>query len=243
VVSFAEQLWAIPPSGINCLLSNPDAGRKDRRAMPATTIDPGPAARFAAGFVALFAAHNLADYWSQTYSQATNKARRGDPHENRAGRSAALAHIATYTAISTSAVSAANRVLGLGASPRGIVAGQLISVASHYFSDRRHPLRELAARTGRLQFHDSGVHPATGGALLDQSWHISWLTVATLATATVGGVPAPRGRPTAGARAAGRAGTWGSKPVRATRVAGKQGWPTGRSDGGARGCALGGRRR
>jgi hypothetical protein len=160
VVSFAEQLWAIPPSGINCLLSNPDAGRKDRRAMPATTIDPGPAARFAAGFVALFAAHNLADYWSQTYSQATNKARRGDPHENRAGRSAALAHIATYTAISTSAVSAANRVLGLGASPRGIVAGQLISVASHYFSDRRHPLRELAARTGRLQFHDSGVQLA-----------------------------------------------------------------------------------
>jgi hypothetical protein len=61
----------------------------------------------------------------------------------------------------------------LGATWPGILTGQLISSASHYFADRRYPLRQLAARTGRLEFHDTN----SGGELLDQSWHRCWLAV------------------------------------------------------------------
>jgi len=150
-----------------------------------------PGARFAASFIALLAAHNLADYWAQTTHQAQNKGRHGNPHENAAGRAACLAHVAIYTASSAAAVSTVNKVLCLGASWRGMLAGQLMSSASHYFADRHHTLRALAARTGRLEFHDSGVSPAKGSALLDQSWHLSWLVLSALATATVGAHPAP----------------------------------------------------
>jgi hypothetical protein len=60
--------------------------------------------------------------------------------------------------------------------------GQLISSASHYFADRRYPLRQLAARTGRLEFHDTN----SGSELLDQGWHRCWLAVSALATTIIG---------------------------------------------------------
>ncbi len=139
-------------------------------------------ARFAASYVTLIAAHESADYWAQTRYQAANKGRHGNVHEDAAGRRACLAHVATYTAISSAGVFGVNSGLKLGATWRGMLTGQLISFASHYFADRRYPLRELAARTGRLEFHDT----TTGHASLDQSWHRSWLALAALATTVIG---------------------------------------------------------
>jgi hypothetical protein len=127
----------------------------------------------------MLGAHHIADYWAQTAHQATNKGRHGNVHEAAAGHRACLAHVAIYTVSGTSAVGAVNKILNLDASWRSVLAGQFISAASHYFADRRHTLRALAHRTGRGQFYDSD-----GGPLLDQSWHMTWLVVAALATAT-----------------------------------------------------------
>ncbi|ONI82991.1 hypothetical protein ALI144C_18255 [Actinosynnema sp. ALI-1.44] len=138
------------------------------------------ATRFAASFVALLAAHQIADYWVQTDHQATNKGRHGSRAENAAGRAACVAHVISYSAVSTAAVAGIGRALRLGASWRGILAGQAISAVSHYWADRRFPLRRLAGRIGKLDYHDRG-----GNAMLDQSWHIGWLTLAALATAVV----------------------------------------------------------
>jgi hypothetical protein len=162
--------------------------RSNRGRVEATS----PGARFAACFVALLAAHQLADYWAQTNYQAANKGRHGSPHDNAEGRVACMAHVATYTAVSGATVTGANCLLGLGANWRGVVAGQLISFATHYFADRRFPLRALAARTGKLEFHDAGEGLAKGSAVLDQSWHLGWLAVCALASATIGATRASR---------------------------------------------------
>jgi len=149
--------------------------------MPNAPTRTSPGARFAAGYLILMASHNVADYWAQTTYQATNKGRHGSVHENAKGRRACLAHVATYTAATTAGLVGVNRGLGLGANWRGILVGQVISSTSHYFADRRHTLRALAARTGRLKFYDEG-----GAFALDQSWHLGWLAVAALASATIG---------------------------------------------------------
>lgn len=150
-----------------------------------TTSPPSTAARFAAIFAALLAAHHVGDYWVQTDHQAVNKGRHGSPTENAAGRTACLAHVASYTATTTAAAFGANRVLRLGCSWRAILAGQAISAITHYWADRRHTLRGLAARTGKLDFYERGDGLARGSAVLDQSWHMAWLGVAALATATI----------------------------------------------------------
>nr|WP_063779208.1 DUF3307 domain-containing protein [Kibdelosporangium sp. MJ126-NF4]CEL14458.1 hypothetical protein [Kibdelosporangium sp. MJ126-NF4]CTQ88823.1 hypothetical protein [Kibdelosporangium sp. MJ126-NF4] len=138
------------------------------------------ATRFAASFVAMLAAHQISDYWVQTDYQATNKGRHGSVAEDAAGRAACLAHVVSYSAVGTAAVAGIGRLLRLGASWQGIVAGQAISAVSHYWADRRFPLRRMARRLGKLDYHDSG-----GSVMLDQSWHIGWLTAAALATALI----------------------------------------------------------
>jgi hypothetical protein len=154
----------------------------------APTHDPAnPGTRFAATFAALLVAHHVADYWIQTDHQAVNKGRHGTPAEDAAGRAACLAHVLSYTATTTAAVAAVNRALRLGASWPGIVAGQAISAVTHYWADRRYTLRRLAVRAGKRDFHDRGQDLARGSAALDQSWHLAWLAVAALATATIAG--------------------------------------------------------
>lgn len=150
------------------------------------------AARFAATFAALLAAHHVGDYWIQTDHQAANKGRHGDHSENTAGRHACLAHVASYTATTTAAVAGANQVLRLGASWRAVLAGQAISAITHYWADRRHTLRGLATRTGKLDFYERGEGLARGSAVLDQSWHLAWLGIAALATATIDTPVKPR---------------------------------------------------
>ncbi|MFC7739677.1 hypothetical protein ACFQXA_00165 [Nocardiopsis composta] len=94
------------------------------------------------------------------------------------GRIACASHVATYTAVSTAAVVAVDRYLGLDLDPRRIAAGQLLSAATHYAADRREPLRRLACWAGKRPFWESG-----GAPHLDQAAHKIVLTLAAAITA------------------------------------------------------------
>lgn len=136
------------------------------------------AVRFAAVSTFSYALHTVADHWVQTDRQAGTKGKPG-----RDGALACAAHVATYTATNTAGVVALNRALGLGLTWRGILAGQAISAATHYWADRRYTLEALADATGKGDFYRRGEDLGKGSYALDQSWHIGWLAVAALATA------------------------------------------------------------
>ena len=139
------------------------------------------ALRFAALLPALLVAHSVADHWLQTSHQASTKGRDGWP-----GRVACGKHVASYTATTAATVAVLDRTLGLGVSRRGLVAGQLVSAVSHYWADRRDPLRRLAERVNLGGFYRAGQPPFnTGAHALDQSWHWAWLGVAALVTAVM----------------------------------------------------------
>jgi hypothetical protein len=144
------------------------------------------AARLSAVFIALWVGHMVGDHWVQTGWQVENKAKPGN-----AGRLACLAHVYTYTLTQVVAVWIIEAATNLDVTPAALTAGLAISAGTHYFADRRVPLRRLAALldrfTGKLAFHDLGVpregHDdnrclGTGAYVLDQSWHIWWLFVA-----------------------------------------------------------------
>ena len=143
-----------------------------------------PALTFAIAFAALYAAHMVADHWTQTHHQATAKARPG-----WAGRRACLAHVTTYTM--TAAVFLAATAWRTGApmsAPRTALALS-VSAASHYFADRRTGLEHLARLIGKEGFFHLGAprpgrddNPSlgTGAYALDQSWHIGWLFITAL---------------------------------------------------------------
>jgi len=137
------------------------------------TARTAPAARFAAVAVAMLAAHELADYWAQSEREAKHKGA-----DSAKGRVACTSHVATYTAISTAAVLAADRYLGLGLDPRRIAAGQALSAITHYAADRREPLRRLACWAGKRPFWESG-----GALHLDQAAHKTVLGLAAAITA------------------------------------------------------------
>lgn len=139
-----------------------------------TLKTPSTAARFAAVAVALLAAHEVADYWAQSEREAVHKGA-----DSAKGRVACASHVATYTAISTAAVVAVDRYLGLGLDPRRIAAGQLLSAATHYAADRREPLRRLAHATGNGPFWEV----PGGAAHLDQAAHKTVLAIAAAITA------------------------------------------------------------
>ncbi|MBB5431373.1 DUF3307 domain-containing protein [Nocardiopsis composta] len=134
---------------------------------------PSAAARFAAVATAMLAAHELADYWLQSQREAVHKGA-----DSAKGRIACASHVATYTAVSTAAVVAVDRYLGLDLDPRRIAAGQLLSAATHYAADRREPLRRLACWAGKRPFWESG-----GAPHLDQAAHKIVLTLAAAITA------------------------------------------------------------
>jgi hypothetical protein len=99
------------------------------------------ASTFAAVLGGLLAVHPVADHWLQSDLQAKTKGQPGWP-----GRRACAAHVATYTAATTATVALLDRALGLSVSRRGLVAGQLVSAATHYWADRRVTLERLANR-------------------------------------------------------------------------------------------------
>lgn len=142
------------------------------------------ASSFAAVWVALFVAHQVADHWVQTDRQAAVKSRAG-----WAGRVACARHVASYTATALVALAVTVWVAGLHLPAWRIAAGLAVSAVSHYWADRRTTLARLAALTGHGEFwelgrprpgHDDNPTLGTGAYALDQSWHVAWLWVAAL---------------------------------------------------------------
>jgi hypothetical protein len=133
---------------------------------------------FAVAFGSYYAGHLTADYWTQTNAQALGKAAPG-----WAGQRACAAHVATYTVTLAAFLALAAWRLGLPVSPGDAAAGLGVSAATHYFADRKAPLRRLAAAIGKDEFWDYGDGLASGAAHLDQAWHVAWLFAAALITA------------------------------------------------------------
>lgn len=134
---------------------------------------------FATAFAAYAAGHQVADYWIQTPGQSARKALPGQP-----GRRACLAHVTTYTVTLAVLLALAAGVLAVPVSPRWAAAGLAVNAVTHYFADRRAPLRKLAALIpGKAGFWDAGKGLASGAAHLDQSWHWLWIFAAALITA------------------------------------------------------------
>lgn len=141
----------------------------------------------AAVYAAMRTAAHVADHWLQTGHQAVHKADAGVP-----GHRAMAGHIASYAGAQAVAVVAADRLLGMGLKPGRIVAAVAVSAATHWFIDRRWPVRKLAEvldktgckRDGRCTEPehapdgsdcDGGFHalggPLGGAYVLDQSAH------------------------------------------------------------------------
>jgi hypothetical protein len=131
---------------------------------------------FAAVFVVLYAAHQVGDHWVQTQGQADRKAAQG-----WSGRLACAAHVVSYTLTAAAALACLPLVFGVALPAGQTVAGLAVSAVSHYWIDRRAPLRRLADLLGK-----SPVWLERGGGLyaLDQSAHVLFLFVAALVVAS-----------------------------------------------------------
>lgn len=145
-----------------------------------------PAAVFAVGSTALFAAHQVGDHWFQTNGQALAKGGTG-----WTARAACARHVLVLVAVKVAALLAAFAVVNLPIRPLWWAAGLGVDAVSHYWADRRTTLRRLAGLLGegKLAFFDLGTprpgrddNPSlgTGAYALDQSWHVLWLFVAAL---------------------------------------------------------------
>ena len=145
------------------------------------------AGKFAAALSAMRMAAHVADHWFQTSHQAMHKADSGaDGHKAMAG------HVATYAGGQAVALVAANKLLDLKLKPSHMAAAIAFSGATHWFIDRRWPVRkasELLGKTGCKRDGlcadpehapdgsncDGGFHglggPLGGAYILDQSAH------------------------------------------------------------------------
>ncbi|ALO79359.1 hypothetical protein [Streptomyces phage phiSAJS1] len=135
------------------------------------------AAKGAAAYAAMRAAAAVADHWVQTGHQAAHKADAG-----LAGHRAMAGHVASYAASQAAALVAADRLLGIGLKPSRIAAAVAFSAATHWFIDRRWPVKRLAQATGKEAFHDLGG-PLGGAYILDQSAHHLMEAVAAVVAA------------------------------------------------------------
>lgn len=141
----------------------------------------------AAVYAAMRTAAHVADHWLQTGHQAAHKADAGaDGHQVMAR------HVASYAGAQAVALVAADRLLGMKLRPSRMVAAVTVSAATHWFIDRRWPVRRLAEALGKTgckrdgrcadpehasdgQDCDAGFHglggPLGGAYVLDQSAH------------------------------------------------------------------------
>lgn len=142
------------------------------------------AARFAAAFAALYAAHQVGDHIVQLDRDAQDKGKPG-----REGQAACARHVASYTATAAAALAATEAVTRAGIRPGRALAGLLLSAATHYVIDRRKPLRRFAEMSGHADFYQLGMpRPGrddkpclgTGAYALDQSAHVGCLFLAAL---------------------------------------------------------------
>lgn len=146
-----------------------------------------PAAKAAVVYAALRTAAHVADHWFQTGHQAMHKADAG-----MKGHAAMAGHVATYAGTQAVALVAVDRLLDVGLKPRSIAAAVALSAATHWFIDRRWPVRRLAETLGKTGCKrdgrctepehesdgsdcDGGFHqlggPLGGAYILDQSAH------------------------------------------------------------------------
>lgn len=131
----------------------------------------------AAAYAAMRTAAHVADHWIQTGHQAAHKADAGLPgHRVMAG------HIASYAGAQAVALVAVNQLLDMRLKPSRIAAAITVSAATHWFIDRRWPVRKLAEATGKQGFHDLGG-PLGGAYILDQSAHHLMEAVAAVVAA------------------------------------------------------------
>ena len=140
-------------------------------------MSASPAARAAVAYAALRTAAHVADHWFQTGHQAMHKA---DP--GAAGHRAMAGHVASYAGAQAVALVAANHLLDAGLKPRGIAAAVVFSAATHWFIDRRWPVRKLAEAMDKQGFHDLGG-PLGGSYILDQAAHHLMEAAAAVAAA------------------------------------------------------------
>ncbi|MEO3875494.1 transcriptional regulator [Nonomuraea sp. B12E4] len=133
-------------------------------------------ATFAAVFATLFAAHSFGDHWVQSHRQACGKGAPGP-----AGRVWCARHVVGLTITKLVALLAVTFVTGLYIHPAWLAAGMGVDAASHYWADRRTTLQALANRLGKADFYKLGEgHLGSGAYALDQSWHVTWLFIASL---------------------------------------------------------------
>lgn len=142
------------------------------------------AARFAAAYAALAAAHEVADHWVQIDDQAVRKGQTSSD-----GVLACAEHVATYTATQAAALLAVQRVTGMRLSWRRAALGLAVSAATHYVADRQgghwrdeqpRGIVRLAAKTGHAGWLQRDPN---AGYLMDQAWHKGWIFVAALVAA------------------------------------------------------------
>jgi hypothetical protein len=143
-----------------------------------------PAARFAATYAALTAAHEIADHWVQRDREAVAKGQPG-----REGARACAVHVATYTATQAAALVAIQRGTGMRLSWKRAAAGLAISAGTHYIADRQgghwrdeqpRGIVRLAARTGHAGWLQRDPN---AGYLMDQAWHKGWILIAAVVAA------------------------------------------------------------
>jgi hypothetical protein len=142
------------------------------------------AARFAAAFASLYAAHQVADHHVQSDRDAQAKGKPG-----REGQAACARHVASYTATAAAALAFTEKATGAGMRPGRVAAALAVSAVSHYVIDRREPLRRFAEATGHGGFYRLGQpRPGkddkpclgTGAYALDQAAHVGFLWLAAL---------------------------------------------------------------
>lgn len=140
------------------------------------------AARFAAAYAALTAAHEVGDHWIQTDRLAMAKGK-------SAGALACAEHVATYTATQAAALLAVQRATGMRLSWRRAALGLAVSAATHYIADRQgghwrdvqpRGIVRLAASTGHAGWLQRDPN---AGYLMDQAWHKGWIFIAALVAA------------------------------------------------------------
>lgn len=132
------------------------------------TAATSPAATFAAVFVALLVAHQVADHWAQTSHQAGHKGRPGWE-----GRLACAAHVASYTLCTTLAVLGVWLALDLPLTLPGVLLGQAVSAVTHYWADRRAPLRNLAEKLRLGGFYGLGAPRPVRVLVVDEHGHVA----------------------------------------------------------------------
>lgn len=124
------------------------------------------AANAAVAYAAMRSAAGIGDFWAQTSHQAIHKADAG-----LSGHRAMAGHVGSYAATQAVALVAADRLLGMGLRPSRIAAAVAFSAATHWFIDRRWPVRRAAEALGKKEF--LGLDKTVFGSHfhLDQSAH------------------------------------------------------------------------